>query len=297
MTEYIDVAASKGGYFIWHLYPKQQVYIDGRGIPYIDHYHEFNGIFNSALNFQRAIDRYKIEYFYWAGFPNATKQFITPGKWSLVYWDKFGALFLKNTSANQAVIQKHAYRYLSPLMSDNEIKKIYRQEQVEVEKEIARLINLDPTYQVFYAMRAYLAIIDKDFESAITDYNQALGLDPKFASAYFYRGIAYKGKKLYDLAAADYTKALELDHTNKLAYANRGYIYQMQGKYELAIADYSQAIELDPSDASAYFNRGIVYEKNNQHSEAVASYKSFLKYATPSDPNIEQIKKKITRLE
>src|SRR5207244_881414 len=50
----------------------------------------------------------------------------------------------------------------------------------------------------------------KDYDRAISDYNEVIRLDPKSARAYSYRGFAYEKKGDRALAIADFDTVLSL---------------------------------------------------------------------------------------
>ncbi len=93
----------------------------------------------------------------------------------------------------------------------------------------------------------------RDYDRAITDYNEAIRLSPR-ANFYTNRGDAYQFKKEYDHAIADYNEALKLDPKFNLAYNNRGAAYKSKGDLDRAIADYEQAVRLNPRDDTAAEN-------------------------------------------
>ena len=67
-------------------------------------------------------------------------------------------------------------------------------------------------------------------------------------TAYYNRGIGYQNKKDYDRALSDYDQALRLRPNYSSAFNNRGNVFQALGKYERAIQDYDQASRIAPND-------------------------------------------------
>ena len=113
---------------------------------------------------------------------------------------------------------------------------------------------LDPATIYFYRGKAYGK--KKEYDRAISDFNQALLLNPKYANAFNNRGITYYYKKDYDRAIADFNQALLLNPKDAAAFNNRGIAYNDKKEYERAIADFNQALLLNPKDAEAFNNRG-----------------------------------------
>ena len=58
----------------------------------------------------------------------------------------------------------------------------------------------------------------KNYERAITDFNEAIRLDANDPQGYTCRGGAYLEKKDYDRAIIDFNKAIGLDAKDALAY-------------------------------------------------------------------------------
>ena len=107
--------------------------------------------------------------------------------------------------------------------------------------------------------RGKAATAREDWDSAITEFTEAVRLDPKHTEAYYGRGVAYEGKCNYDKAIADYDEAVRLDPNKATAFCNRGRVYGEKREWDKAIADLSEAIRLNPKYARAYFQRGCTY--------------------------------------
>jgi tetratricopeptide (TPR) repeat protein len=62
------------------------------------------------------------------------------------------------------------------------------------------------------------ALTKRDYNTAITKYDQLIRRYPKLAPAYLNRGLAYKGKGDYDKAIANYNEAIRLEPESANAY-------------------------------------------------------------------------------
>jgi tetratricopeptide (TPR) repeat protein len=127
----------------------------------------------------------------------------------------------------------------------------------------------------------------KQYDTAVSDFIQALRLDPDFATAYYNRGNAYDARKDYGKAIADYSKAIgykpneykkaihdftqavRIDSTYTKAYNNRGMMYGRLGENDQAISDFTRAVYLDPNYAKAYYNRAITYFVTGEYFKAL----------------------------
>ena len=103
----------------------------------------------------------------------------------------------------------------------------------------------------FYQKRANESVVKGEYDSAVSDYNEAIKLNPKDATVYLNRGRAYLNKKNYDLAIEDYNKVIELSPSEAMAYFNRGESYEKKGNALQAIGDYQKVVELDGNNESA----------------------------------------------
>lgn len=98
----------------------------------------------------------------------------------------------------------------------------------------------------------------RDYQGAITNYNQALQLNPNFAEAYCWRGAAHYaiGDKIS--AISDFNQGLWINPNNAIAYSNRGVVHSDIGDKQKAIDDFNQAIEFNPNYARAYYDRAVI---------------------------------------
>ena len=111
----------------------------------------------------------------------------------------------------------------------------------------------------------------KQYERAIQDFNKTIQIDPNNVKAYYNRGVTYNdGFMQYERAIADYDKAIQLNPKLSEAYNNRGTAYCHLKQYERAIQDFNKAIQIDPNDAEAYNNRGVAYVLIGNFNQAIA---------------------------
>jgi len=102
---------------------------------------------------------------------------------------------------------------------------------------------------------------NRQFEEALSHYNQAVNSEPSNPHFYSQRGVCFYHLKQLEKSLNDMNSAVKLDPTYSYRYASRAYIRDAKGDVKGAVADYQKAIELDPTDAVAHNNLGLLEEK------------------------------------
>ena len=107
----------------------------------------------------------------------------------------------------------------------------------------------------------YQGLIDytqRDINSAIANYDQAISVNPNFSLAYFSRGLANYRLGNKPEALQDYNKALQINPTDPWSYLNRGIVREDLDDIPGALEDYNSAIKIDPDYGNSYQNRGAI---------------------------------------
>ncbi len=121
------------------------------------------------------------------------------------------------------------------------------------------------------------ALANRDYDLAISCFNEEIRQHPREAVAFANRGNAFVGKGELDKAIADFSQAIRLNPSDSHAFTNRGYAYDARGEYDRAIADYNQALKVNPKDSDAYYNRGNAYRIKGNFEQAVLDYTESLR--------------------
>jgi len=133
--------------------------------------------------------------------------------------------------------------------------------------------NNSPTAEYYQAQAAVtqgnVYYMQKQYDTAITYYNQAIGLDPNCEAAYAARGAAYlsegsNNSSMYSLAIDDCNIAIGLNQNNGYAYYIRGYTYYKIGQDDLAISDLNKAVQLSEEPTIVQASQKILVEKLGQ---------------------------------
>src|SRR5215475_6825934 len=139
-----------------------------------------------------------------------------------------------------------------------------------------------------FTNRGNVYLSNRNYDSAVDDYNEAIRLNPKFASGFNVRGVAYLRKGRIDHAIEDFDEAIRLNPTFVLAFVNRAIAYQekaqwdfdaylAEGRYEdRAIQDLDEAIRLAPSVAASFSGRAYALRFVGQYERAITDYRKAL---------------------
>ena len=144
-------------------------------------------------------------------------------------------------------------------------------------KAYERLADLDgidqnnPVSAMGFFQRGMTKYADKEFDSAITDFNEAIKLDSRLAKAHLHKGNAYFELNKYPQALESYGEAIQIKQL-PLAYNNRGYTKKHMGLLEEAIEDYDYAVALDSEYPDAYTNRGIAKMELGRFRESIKDF-------------------------
>lgn len=97
-----------GGYLIYHLYPQQKVFIDGRPDMYGDaFFHTYGTIFTGSHGWQQAFDHYNIDYVVCSRDAPIRQLLLARGDFTLVYDDAFDSVLVRNAPEYAGLIARY----------------------------------------------------------------------------------------------------------------------------------------------------------------------------------------------
>jgi tetratricopeptide (TPR) repeat protein len=124
----------------------------------------------------------------------------------------------------------------------------------------------------------------KVWKDSVTLWSDAISKDKKAPVPFNGRGDAYNMQKKYDLAIADFQQALSLQEKYHEAHYNLGLAYYYKGLHQEAIKEYTRAIQIKPDLAVAYFNRSGTYYTLQQFQPALDDALKAKQYGYNVDP-------------
>jgi tetratricopeptide (TPR) repeat protein len=126
-------------------------------------------------------------------------------------------------------------------------------------------------------------LIQKEYEAALLEYNQAINVAPQMGEAYYRRGCVYRAMGNLALALADFDRAIERDPRLPAALLDRGKIRTENGDLDAALDDFQKLMIMRGNDPDFYLSRGICLMKKGLSSEAAADFERVLKLTNHSD--------------
>jgi predicted O-linked N-acetylglucosamine transferase (SPINDLY family) len=137
----------------------------------------------------------------------------------------------------------------------------------------SKCINLDKSYADAYNNRGTIYLENlKNYENAVTNFQQFLTLAPESFQGFYNLGNALKQLERYEEALLSYSRAIHLKPDYAEAYFNQGLTFGELGRHEDALLSYSRAIHLKPDYAEAYYNQGLTFSELRCYDDALASY-------------------------
>jgi hypothetical protein len=150
------------------------------------------------------------------------------------------------------------------------------------------------------------------FETAMSDYTNALALEPQNPELINSRGKTYfdmamsgkypkeKAGEFLKSALDDYNASLNLAGNLKpqvkgAMLINRGAALGTINQLDKAMQDFNEGLQLDPGNKTGYMNRGFLYEKLRQPEPAIADFTKYLEL-DPTNSRIMQEREKVRRL-
>ena len=124
--------------------------------------------------------------------------------------------------------------------------------------------------QLFYNLAYSYEQLGKT-EEAIRGYEKYVAINPTVPVLNILAGY-YLKEKQYDSALKNYQKITELDPKKGAAYSDIAYVYKMKGDVDKEIDYYKLAVRYSEEDYASYQNLGAAYESREMYAEAYQSY-------------------------
>ncbi|MBD2148688.1 tetratricopeptide repeat protein [Pseudanabaena sp. FACHB-1277] len=112
----------------------------------------------------------------------------------------------------------------------------------------------------------------KEYEEAITSYDQALQIKPEDDYTWMYRGNALSDLGRNEEAITSYNQVLQINPEDYEACYNRGNALFNLGRYEESISAYDKVLQIQSDFYKAWHNRGFALSYLGRDEESIFSY-------------------------
>ncbi len=150
-----------------------------------------------------------------------------------------------------------------------------------------KLIELNPNNPIYHSNLANIYYMSGNTKEAVTCYYNAIMLNPsRNWTSVIAQTLGYvfqESEKNFDAAISSYQNALHLTPKDVDIYINLGSVFYDKGDFQSALAIYNLALEIAPDDARIHCNLGYLYWGKGDNDNAIKEYKLATKY----DPNYD----------
>ncbi|MDY6787197.1 MAG: tetratricopeptide repeat protein [candidate division WOR-3 bacterium] len=127
--------------------------------------------------------------------------------------------------------------------------------------------NVSDAVKYYDFAKEYLK--NKQYDSAIKNFEKAIADSSKFKDAYIGLGEAYESKMYYTKAEETYEKLMEEMPSHPAAYTALGSLYTKLREYDKAEQYFDAALDKDPGFANAWYGKGKLLEAKYSGSEGI----------------------------
>ena len=264
---------SYGGYLIWRLWPKVEVFIDGRTPTIYSDFDFFTYLMASKdldiLN--RVADKYNIDMLIFKRKSKLFPKMMNSPRWVMVAFDNVSALFVdrfkfKNRAEKFSLSGLDlGFLRVNPSLAS----RIYE-----------RLAYLDYIYPASADYKLYMAMCmfelgkygegKKILESAIILY-------PDVEAVYYNLGVFYYRSREYQKAVDLLKRALDINKYDKEALFYLGRSCYEIGSYQCSVEAFNKLLELAKglTDKDVYWYLGLSLYKLGRYKDAIEEFKRF----------------------
>lgn len=126
---------------------------------------------------------------------------------------------------------------------------------------------------------------ERNFEEALSLFNQILILEPQNYQALNSKGATYAFQGRYSEGISLIQQALQIKPEFIYAHFNLGLAYELAGNYEKSIEAYKEAIQLDEKDVWSYYGIASIYGRKGDVEKVI----EWLRPAIVLDPEVKAV--------
>ncbi len=117
---------------------------------------------------------------------------------------------------------------------------------------------------------------DGEYDSALSEYQQAANKAPRFLDAVYYSGLCYEKKAMPEMAEEAYLECIELDNRYLAARESLGLLYFELERYPEAKQQLESTRSLDSVLPRVYTTLGTIYRMEKDFKRAMTAYQQAL---------------------
>jgi tetratricopeptide (TPR) repeat protein len=231
-----------GSYLVFHLYPKEKVFVDNRPEAYSAQFftQDYIPMQTTEEKWQEQLRRYNFNVIYftqeegtWWGQTFLSQRLNDP-EWALVYADSQAVIFLRNKPENETIIKKYL------ITKDN------------LQEKISPLINSQDN-RIKMSAANILSLIGRD-DLTFDICAQIAKTNPDYSQAWLTMGqIKSAGKNSRDIREAIryLQKAADIGENFPSVYNQIGLDYFNLGQYTQAKENWKESLQINSSDQNA----------------------------------------------
>ena len=131
--------------------------------------------------------------------------------------------------------------------------------------------KIDPKLRHQYQLFQQAVDFEKgrQYEKAITLYDQLIKVAPDSSGYYYNRGKNYRHLEMHKEAIENYKKAISIDSDRMDYWVSLAVSQQILNDVDGALKTYEDALKIDPNHAMTYYNLGTIYASKNQFEKAI----------------------------
>ena len=149
-----------------------------------------------------------------------------------------------------------------------------RDQATHLQKAVALSANASPGERLL--ILAFQARLNADPARALALAESVTVLYPRDERAHWVLANAYGARQQYDSAITEYQQAIRINHSYALAYNQLGYAFRSANKLDSAEATFRQYIALIPRDPNPYDSYAELLMKMGRFDESIAQYRRAL---------------------
>ncbi|MDD5758172.1 MAG: tetratricopeptide repeat protein [Desulfobulbaceae bacterium] len=214
-----------------------------------------------------------------------------------VYWEPTGAVMLKKTPENQALIQRYEIRYFSPVMPAKEFYALAKNPLVmpvlakETSDYLAERHDQEKT-EILVAMLSNQSILSPDATLALLARAEPYNADnPKLAARL---GTLSYQQGLFEQAETYLKRAVTLDPAQIEARFSLAYLCYDQQNFTEAAEHFKKILRLNPRHPDTIYGLGLCFYQLGSKPEAKQFFQQYLELV-PDGPWAEQARKFIAQ--